>query len=160
MVALWDELKARYPRVMPLGHRDWQDVKPCPGRTPTMKAAFSAMGGHGTEYSEVRDMSTRDYASGQVCTVRDGSKLYDYPGGLAIGTVDPPLTRDYLGLDEAGDHALVSSVLDGQSRTAWVRAKAVSKVRPAPVPTPDCTDEVAAERERVKTAALAAIKAL
>ena len=36
-------------------------------------------------------MSTRDYTSGQVCTVRDGSKLYDYPGGLAIGTVDPPL---------------------------------------------------------------------
>jgi len=33
MVALWDELKARYPKALPLGHRDWQDVKPCPGRT-------------------------------------------------------------------------------------------------------------------------------
>ncbi len=125
-----------------------------------MKAAFSAMGGHGTEYSEVRYMSTRDYTSGQVCTVRDGSKLYDYPGGLAIGTVDPPLTRDYLGHDPSGDYALISSELDGKSRTAWVNAKAVSKVRPAPTPSPDCTDAVAAERERVKAAAVAAIEAL
>ena len=45
------------------------------------------MGGHGREYSEVRDVSTRAYASGRICTVRSGSKLYDYPGGLAIGTV-------------------------------------------------------------------------
>ena len=105
-------------------------------------------------------MSTRDYTSGQVCTVRDGSKLYDYPGGLAIGTVDPPLTRDYLGHDPSGDYALISSELDGKARTAWVNAKAVSKVRPSPTPSPDCTDAVAAERERVKAAALAAIGAL
>jgi hypothetical protein len=160
MVALWDELKARYPKVIPLGHRDWQDVKPCPGKTASMKAAFGAMGGHGTEYSEVRNMSTRDYASGQVCTVRDGSRLYDYPGGLSIGTVDPPVVRDYLGHDQSGDYALISSELDGKSRTAWVSAKAVSKVRPGPVPTPDCTDAVAAERERVKAAAIAAVEAL
>jgi hypothetical protein len=160
MVALWDELKARYPKVVPLGHRDWQDVKPCPGKTPAMKAAFGAMGGHGTDHSEVRHMSTRDYASGQVCTIRDGSKLYDYPGGLAIGTVDPPLTRDYLGHDGSGDHALVSSELDGRARTAWVQAKAVSKVRPVSVPARDCADAVATERERVKAAAVAAIEAL
>ena len=61
------------------------------------------MGGHGTSYSEVRDVSTRDYGSGRVCTVRDGSKLFDYPGGLAIGTIDPALDRDYLGTDQSGD---------------------------------------------------------
>ncbi len=81
-----------------------------------MKAAFNAMGGHGTDYSEVRYMSTRDYASGQVCTVRDGSKLYDYPGGLAIGTVDPPLTGDYLGHHPSGRYVLISSELDGESQ--------------------------------------------
>jgi hypothetical protein len=37
-----------------------------------------------------------------------------------------------------------------------VQAKAVSKVRP--VPSPDCTDAVAAERERIATAVLAVIK--
>ena len=59
-----------------------------------------------------------------------------------------------------GDYALVSSELDGKSRTAWVSAKAVSKVRPAPTPTPDCTGAVAAERERVKAAAVAAIEGI
>jgi hypothetical protein len=55
-----------------------------------MKAAFRAVGGHGTDLSEVRYVSTRDYLSGQVCTIRKGSRLYDYPGGLPMGTVDPP----------------------------------------------------------------------
>ena len=125
-----------------------------------MKAAFAAMGGHGNQYSEVRDVSTRDYVSGRVCTVRDGSKLYDYPGGLPIGTVDSPLVRDYLGSDRSGDFALIGSELDGKPRTAWVRAKAVSDIRPAPVPLPDCTDAIAAEHERVKAAAIAAIEVL
>ena len=38
-------------------------------------------------------MSTRDYVPGQVCTVRDDAKLYNYPGGLSIGQVDPPFER-------------------------------------------------------------------
>jgi hypothetical protein len=118
------------------------------------------MGGHGKEYSEVRDVSTRDYVSGRICTVRDGSKLFDYPGGLAVGTIDPPLVRDYLGTDRSGDFVLVSSELDGKPRTAWVKAKAVSDIRATPVPSPDCADAIAAERERVKTAAIAAIEGL
>jgi hypothetical protein len=158
MVALSDELKARYPKAVPLGHRDWQDVKACPGRTGAMKAAFAAMGGHGTSYTEVRDVSTRDYVSRRICTVRDDAKLFDYPGGLPIGTVDPPLIRDYLGTDRSGDYALVGSVLDGKPRTAWVRVKAVSDIRAAPIPSPDCAAAVAAERERIATAVLAVIR--
>jgi hypothetical protein len=158
MVALWDELKERYPEVVPLGHRDFQDVKACPGRTPAMKAAFAGMGGHGTSYSEVREMSSRDYQSGRICTVRDDAKLHDFPGGPVIGQVNPPLVRDYLGRDRSGDHALISSELDGKSRTAWVRMKAVSDIRPVPVPSPDCTGAVAAERERIATAVLAVIR--
>ena len=158
MVALWDELKSRYPRAVPLGHRDFQDVKACPGRTPAMKAAFAAMGGHGTSYSEVRDVSTRDYASGRVCTVRDDAKLHDFPAGPVVGQVNPPLVRDHLGRDRSGDWALISSELDGKNRTAWVRAKAVSDIRPVPVPSPDCSSAIAAERERIATAVLAAIR--
>jgi len=123
-----------------------------------MQAAFAAMGGHGTSYREVHDVSTRDYIGGRICTVRAGSKLFDYPGGLAIGTVDPPLDRDHLGTDRSGDFVLIGSVLDGRSRTAWVQAKAVSKVRPAPTPAPDCTAAVAAERERIATTVLAVIR--
>lgn len=158
MVALWDELKARYPKAIPLGHRDWQDVKRCTGKTAAMKAAFSGMGGHGTSYSEVRFVSTRDYVPGRICTVRYDTKLYDYPGGLAIVTVDPPLDRDHLGTDRSGAYALIGSVLDGKPRTAWVLAKAVSKVRPAPTTVPDCSAAVAAERERIATAVLAVIR--
>lgn len=158
IVALWDEVKSRYPKAIPLGHRDFQDVKACPGRTAGMRAAFAAMGGHGKDHREVRDVSTRDYASGRICTVRDGAKLYDYPGGLAIGTVDPPLDRDHLGTDRTGEYALVGSVLDGKARTAWVNAKAVSDIRSAPAPAPECTAAVAAERERIATAVLAAIR--
>lgn len=160
MVALWDDIRSRYPRVVPLGHRDWQDVKPCPGRSTAMKTAFRAMGGHGKDYSEVRYVSTRDYVSGRVCTVRKGSRLFDYPGGLAIGTLDPPRERDYLGTDPSGDFALIGSDLDGQGRTAWVKAKAVSDIRPAPATATDCTEAIAVERERVKTAAIAALEAL
>jgi hypothetical protein len=106
----------------------------------------------------VRDVSTRDYASGRICTVRGGSKLFDDPGGLPIGTIDPSLDRDHLGTDRTGEYVLIGSVLDGQPRTAWVRAKAVSDIRPVPVPSLDCTDAVAAERERIATAVLAVIR--
>ena len=161
MVDLWDELKARYPAVVPLGHRDFQDVKACPGRTPAMKAAFASMGGHGTRYSDDSwEMSSRDYISGRVCTVRDDARLHEFPGGPGIGTINPPLVRDHLGRDRSGDWALISSELDGKSRTAWVKAKAVSDIRPAPVPSPDCADAIAAEHERFKAAAIAAIGAL
>lgn len=153
-----DELKGRYPKVVPLGHRDFQEVKPCPGRTPAMRAAFETMGGHGTGYTEAREVSTRDYASGRMCTVRDGSKLVDYPDGISIGTVGPPLELDYLGIDRSGAHTLIGSVLDGKPRTAWVRLTAVSDIRSAPVLSPDCSAAVAAERERIATAVLAAIR--
>ena len=39
-----------------------------------------------------------------------------------------------------------------------MRMKAVSDIRPVPVPSPDCTDAVAAERERIATAVLAVIR--
>lgn len=123
-----------------------------------MKAAFAAMGGHGMSYSEVREMSSRDYVSGRICPVRDDAKMHEVPGGPVIGQVNPPLVRDYLGKDKSGDYALISSELDGRSRTARVRAKAVSDIRPVPVPSPDCSGAIAAERERIATAVLAVVR--
>lgn len=58
----------------------------------------------------------------------------------------------------SANYVLIGSLLDGKPRTAWITAKAVSDVRPVPVPSPDCTDAVAAERERIATAVLALIK--
>lgn len=50
LAALFADCRKRYPRIVPLGHRDQQDVKRCPGTTVAMKAAFKAMGGHGRDY--------------------------------------------------------------------------------------------------------------
>ena len=76
---------------------------------------------------------------------------------MPIATIDPPLVRDYLGQDRSGEDALISSELDRKPRTAWLKAKAVSDIRSVPVPSPDCAEATAAEHERVKAAAIAAV---
>lgn len=53
MVRLHRDLRSRYPRIVPLGHRDFQNVKRCPGKTAAMKRAFSRMGGHGLDYDPI-----------------------------------------------------------------------------------------------------------
>ena len=50
LVALFRDCRTRYPAIVPLGHRDFQNVKRCPGKTSAMKRAFSRMGGHGLDY--------------------------------------------------------------------------------------------------------------
>jgi N-acetyl-anhydromuramyl-L-alanine amidase AmpD len=134
MVALFEDIDRRYGRVIPLGHRDFQQVKPCPGQTAAIRRAFREMGGHGTDFDQVperRYMSTRGYISGQVCDVAEGAKLVNYPGGKVIATVDGELTRALLGYSPAGrDYALVTTDL-GTGRTAWVRASRIANVRPA-----------------------------
>ncbi len=54
LVRLFNDCKRRYPNIKPLGHRDQQDVKPCPGGTASMRLAFSSMGGHGMDYKKVK----------------------------------------------------------------------------------------------------------
>ncbi len=50
LVRLFRDCRRRYPRIKPLGHRDQMNLKPCPGSTPAMRAAFRGMGGHGADY--------------------------------------------------------------------------------------------------------------
>lgn len=52
MVALFKDIRRRYGKVVPLGHRDFQNVKPCPGTTARIKNAYKLMGGHGNSYSK------------------------------------------------------------------------------------------------------------
>lgn len=155
LLALFREVDRRYSAdVDPLGHRDFQNVKRCPGKSPALVDAFAQMGrGKGGDY-----VSTRHFAPGQVCDVRDDAKLYDYPGGPVIGTIDPPLTRDFLGYSpKGGDYALVATDLS-TGRTAWVRASSVANVR---VETPaGCESERAAGRVAGLEEAEAAVAAL
>lgn len=133
MVALWREVDRRYGGVDVLAHRDFQDVKPCPGLSDGIKAAFARMGrGKGGRY-----MSTRGFTPGLVCDVADGALLYDYPGATtSVGKVDPPLDRAFLGWSPGKrTHALVATDLGKGGRTAWVKADEVANVRAA-VPDP------------------------
>jgi hypothetical protein len=50
LVRLFGDCRRRYPEIKPLGHRDLQDVKPCPGTTQAIKHMFTLMGGHGKDY--------------------------------------------------------------------------------------------------------------
>jgi len=136
MVELFEDIDRRYGRVIPLGHRDFQQVKPCPGRTGAMRRAFREMGGHGKDFdseTERRFMSTRGFVPGQVCDVAEGARLFNYPGGKAIGKTESDVARQLLGYSPNGrDFALVATDL-GTGRTAWVRASQVANVRPGDV---------------------------
>jgi hypothetical protein len=149
MVSLFEDIDRRYGRVIPLGHRDFQEVKPCPGRTAAMRRAFREMGGHGTDFdseTERRFMSTRGFVPGQVCDVADGARLFNYPGGKVIATADGEPTRSLLGYSPAGrEFALIGTDLKA-GRTAWVRATRIANVRAADDDLPECDVLVANAR--------------
>lgn len=45
MASLFNLLRARWPKIRSLAHRDFQDYKPCPGR----QVPWAVVGGHGSE---------------------------------------------------------------------------------------------------------------
>jgi hypothetical protein len=155
MVALYEELDRRYGGIAVLAHRDFQNVKMCPGRSAGMKSALARMG----RGEEQRYMSTRGFVAGQVCDVRPEAPLFDFPGGSRIGTVTgEDLTRSFLGWSPKGrDFALVSSDLKPAGRTAWIRAGDVANVRGS---TPDGEAEYAAGRAAGLEEAEAAVAAI
>ena len=59
MVSLFEDVDRRYGRVIPLGHRDFQQVKPCPGQTAAIRRAFREMGGHGKDFDSIAAPSAR-----------------------------------------------------------------------------------------------------
>ena len=153
MVALFEEVSRRYDGIDPLAHRDLQDVKACPGRSQAMKEALARMG-RGTVR---RFMSTRGFVPDQLCDVRDGATLFNYPGGADIGMVTGGTVRSLLGWSPAGrDFALVSTDLSA-GRTAWVKAANVSNVRTG---SDDCSVAEAAGRVDGLDEAMAAIAAI
>jgi len=159
MVELFEDIDRRYGRVIPLGHRDFQQVKRCPGQTAAIRRAFREMGGHGKDFDsapERRFMSTRGFVPGQVCDVAQGARLFNYPGGKAIGTVDGDVARQLLGYSPNGrDFALVTTDIR-PGRTAWVRASRVANVRPGD----DVTDRFGEGRVLGLEAAEAAVVAV
>ena len=105
LVKLFDYLKNRYPGIVPLAHRDMQNVKPCPGIT-MYRTGFKAMGGHGKDYKVIPDQETGD---GMIIATfnRESAKIVTLPSGTGIfehaGDKDPlwnlvnEQTVDYFG---------------------------------------------------------------
>lgn len=54
LVRLHRDLASRYPGIVPLGHRDFQSVKRCPGKSAAMRRAFARLGGHGLDHDPSR----------------------------------------------------------------------------------------------------------
>lgn len=54
---LFDYLRTVFPDINPLGHRDFQSVKPCPGQK-FYKAVYPVLGGHGKDYKKPADTAS------------------------------------------------------------------------------------------------------
>ena len=165
-VRLFRDLLKRYPNIKPLGHRDQQDVKPCPGNTVAIRRMFTLMGGHGKDYRKERpDMSTVGYVPNQVATIKVGAALREYPGAVPFGAVADPLTRPTFGTTPDGKYRLVAADdpadLDARlDRTAWVVSSSVTAL--ATLPTDQAAIDAAARAARAKALAdaEAAVQAL
>jgi len=144
LVRLFEDCRTRYPRLKPLGHRDQQNVKPCPGTTAAIRDMFARMGGHGMDYQkEPKNVASIDFVPDRICDVLVGSTLFTTPGSGSIGVTTDPVTRPHLGLSPDRKYVLTSASIDGKDMTAWVIKSAVSKVRAEP-PAP--TDPLALEQ--------------
>jgi hypothetical protein len=147
MVRLVADMRKRYGSALRgnLGHRDFQQVKPCPNR----HVPWDKLGGHGPFRSasepteEDYPVATLKYLEGQrqVCVVRKGADLYPVArvGATPIAETGEEREEDYLGTTEDGKFHLVSAKVDGVSRTAFI-SKGAMKGEPRIV-AGDCPPE-------------------
>lgn len=152
--AIRAELVDRYPGIVNLGHRDFQDYKPCPGT----HVPWNEIGGHAVgEVHELRQAFRWSPTTLRVGTIRlagDGHSYQRIDGSLSapLSASDPawvdrpafgPVVLTLpIGPSPAGT---VGYVVDGE---AFVRAEDVTFTK---------ADAVRLERDRVKAAAIAAI---
>lgn len=164
MGTLWRDMSTRWPTIRSLGHRDFQDYKPCPGH----RVPWALVGGHGAGGGE--DMAglavnldvTHDAVpwdalgtavlpkATSVRRVRDDARI-PLPAGANLGIVQ----TGTLAADPAGAHVVVWNhngelVLTGRPQVTFTPLP-----RPVP-PVGDCSAAVTAERERIAAASGAA----
>jgi len=77
-VKLFEALRVLYPSIVPLGHRDFQSVKRCPGTTASMKSVFTKCGGHGLDYKK----PTAPSNSGASNSTKDGGEMIVSTNGI------------------------------------------------------------------------------
>jgi len=156
-VRLFRDLRTRYPDIKPLGHRDQQAVKRCPGTTPAIKRMFNLMGGHGKDYRKERpQMSTIQYVPNEVATIKAGAALRENIGDSPFATVADPLTRPTFGTSPDGKWRLVAAddPADANARldrTAWVQSSSVTAL--AVLPSDQAAIEAAVRAARAQALA-------
>lgn len=177
-------LVKKYPRLIPLGHADFQALKPCPG-TKFFDEVYHVLGGHGKDYKKTKppvnkptDTSGDDVMLTQQAQVKTTSNwIVTLPKGTAVyakaGDATPLLTVDsaddfeYYGTTRDGKFfgvELKANLADGTSPRviAYVKNDAAFKLRAKPVVADQRDATIAALKAQltaVQTAIAAAAKA-
>jgi len=150
---LVDDVRTRFPRMGLLGHRDFQDYKPCPGKL----IHWPDLGGHGVATTEELVKTVLTIPPTTAILPNTGVPVLDQPAGTLIYTTKVGDKFPLLGQAGTSYHALrmPGNVL------GYLAHGSVASTEPIPAPAPpDCTDAVAAEHERTRAAAIAAVEAI
>ena len=156
---LVEDVRSRYPTMGLLGHRDFQDYKPCPGKL----IAWPDLGGHGlweVDVAEIVPFAAPIPFEVVPATTRSFSATAPYPElGAVSGSVLVDATVFITGTGTP--HGAFVRIVTGPAGARLVAAAAVMPSGPS---MPDCTqaiaDAKAAEHELVRTLAVAAVSAL
>ena len=136
LVRLVDDVRSRYPMMGLLGHRDFQDYKPCPGGL----IDWRSLGGHGPA-GGMEDDPMDPFPIGvdrKLVTVRPGAQLYN----LDLGTEDAPTVAKAEDAESmytyrtGGVTYRVVVIPTGGVRHLWL-VKPTDIVSADPIPPPD-----------------------
>jgi hypothetical protein len=150
--ALVRDLRATYPAIGLLGHRDFQDYKACPGH----RIPWALIGGHGE--ADMTPVAITDEQPALI-DVATGADWYDLDNFSRLGAgVDAPLAgypSPYgVGTIGAGGRRAIIVTLKGLRRVVLVTPTAVR----FPPPVVSCDDVVQAELERAAERAAVAVR--
>lgn len=155
--ALVSDVRSRFPTMGLLGHRDFQDYKACPGT----RINWSELGGHGPSGgAEVRFATV---VKGKLLPVKKGTP-WKYLDGTDGGVFGSDASVSVEGKADAHNGQWVVEINTGNPysdltpRPTLVLVESTATLTNAPVT--DCADAVAAEHERTRAAAIAAVSAL
>ncbi len=162
LLRLFAFLRERYPDIKPLGHRDWQSVKGCPGYTRAIKDAFARMGGHGKDFTAgpapvptppTPQEDTVQLNAFNALRIGDVAKGTPFKTSLEaafpdsdVWKVQADATVPVLGFKQS--HALIPlTFAGGDVHLCWIDRKAATNLRERPPvtvevpgPAPDCPD--------------------
>ena len=154
------DVRTRHPSMGLLGHRDFQDYKACPGKL----IGWSELGGHGPA-SGGADVRFATVVLGKSLPVKKGT-AWKYLDGSAGGVFGSDASIDVKGKADAHNGEWVVQINTGNPysdlspRPTLVLVESSASLIDVPVLPVDCTDAVAAEHERTRQAAIAAVEAI